>query len=78
MAKTTAARRQLAGLDLVPVSAPMVGLATRVGGSQQPTLTAVQLASALSVRDGLAALVACDRRLLEAAKSEHLPVMTPI
>ncbi|MHB1526851.1 MAG: type II toxin-antitoxin system VapC family toxin [Candidatus Dormibacteria bacterium] len=72
-----AARSLLAGLDLMPVSSAVVDLATRVGTSSLRSLDAIQLATALLVRDGLAALVAYDHRLVEAAKAEQLPVMTP-
>lgn len=72
-----AARSLLAGLDMMPVSSAVVDLATRVGTSSLRSLDAIHLATALLVRDGLAALVAYDHRLLEAAKAEELPVMTP-
>jgi predicted nucleic acid-binding protein len=41
------------------------------------SLDAVHLASALSVRDRIDALVAYDDRLLEAARSHGLPVLRP-
>lgn len=72
-----AARSLLAGLDLMPLSSAVVDLATRVGTSSLRSLDAIQLATALLVRDGLAALIAYDHRLLEAAVAERLPVVTP-
>jgi predicted nucleic acid-binding protein len=41
------------------------------------SLDAVHLASALSVRDRLDALVAYDARLVDAARAHGLPVLTP-
>lgn len=67
----------LAGLDLMPLSSAVVDLATRVRTSSLRSLDAIQIATALLVRDGLAALIAYDHRLLEAAAAEELPVVTP-
>lgn len=72
-----AARRLLAGLDLIPISAEVMELATHVGPASLPSLDAIQLASAITVRDGLTAVVAYDQRLREAAESERLPVTAP-
>ncbi len=41
------------------------------------SLDAIHIATALSVRDDLAALVTYDRRLAAAARSLHLEVITP-
>jgi len=71
------ARSLLAGLDLVPLSATVVDSATHVGSASLRSLDAVQLATALSVRADLEAVVAYDRRLLEAAELERLPVASP-
>jgi predicted nucleic acid-binding protein len=73
-----AARSLLAGIDVMPLGPAVVDLATRVGPASLRSLDAIQLATALLVRDGLAALIAYDRRLVEAAVAEELPVVTPL
>ena len=72
-----AARRLLAGLDLVPISQAVVEWATHVGGTSLGSLDAIQLATALTVREDLQSLVAYGRPLLAAAELEHLPVVGP-
>jgi predicted nucleic acid-binding protein len=72
-----AARSLLAGMDVMPLSSVVVDLATRVGTASLRSLDAIQLATALLVRDGLTALIAYDHRLLEAAVAEELPVVRP-
>jgi predicted nucleic acid-binding protein len=72
-----AARRLLAGLDLVPISTPVVEWASHVGSTSLRTLDAIQLATALTVAEQLEAVIAYDFRLLEAAESERLPVASP-
>lgn len=72
-----AARRLLAGLDLVPISTTVVEWASHVGSPSLRSLDAIQLATALTVGEELEALIAYDRRLLEAAESERLPVASP-
>ena len=72
-----AARRLLAGLDLVPISQAVVEWATQVGSTSLRSLDAIQLATALTLREDLDSVVAYDRRLLEAAELEHLPVASP-
>lgn len=71
------ARRLLAGLDLLPLSTTVVELATRVGIASLHSLDAIQLATALTIREDLEAVVAYDKRLFEAARSERLPVEAP-
>jgi predicted nucleic acid-binding protein len=72
-----AARRLLAGLDLVPVSTTVVEWASHVGTTSLGSLDAIQLATALTVAGDLEAMLAYDRRLLEAAALERLPVVSP-
>jgi uncharacterized protein len=71
------ARRLLAGLDLVPISQTVVEWATHVGSTSLRSLDAIQLATALTVREDLDSVVAYDRRVVEAAELEHLPVTSP-
>ena len=73
-----AARRRLAGLDLVPISTAVVERASHGGSASLRSLDAIQLATALSVAGDLEALIAYDRRLLDAAAQERLPVASPI
>lgn len=61
------ARAVLAGLDLVPLSSDVLDSAAEVGDSTRRSLDAIHLASALSIREHLSALVAYDSRLLEGA-----------
>ncbi|MHB1501750.1 MAG: PIN domain-containing protein [Candidatus Dormibacteria bacterium] len=72
------ARRLLAGLDLVPISTAVVARASHVGSASLRSLDAIQLATALSVTDDLEARIAYDRRLLEAAGLQRLPVASPV
>jgi predicted nucleic acid-binding protein len=72
-----AARRLLAGLDLVPISTAVVEWATHVGSTSLRSLDAIQLATALTLAADLLAVIGYDRRLLEAAESERLPVASP-
>jgi len=72
-----AARSLLRGLDLVPITQAVLESATQVGGASLRSLDATQLATALSIREDLECVVAYDRRLLEAADSEGLPVASP-
>jgi predicted nucleic acid-binding protein len=71
------ARRLLAGLDLVPISTAVVEWASHVGSTSLRSLDAIQLATALTLAADLLAVIAYDRRLLEAAESERLPVASP-
>lgn len=71
------ARRLLAGIDLLPISATVVELATHVGSATLRSLDAIQLATALLVREDLENVVAYDHRLLEAAEAERLPLASP-
>ncbi|HUY24012.1 MAG TPA: type II toxin-antitoxin system VapC family toxin [Candidatus Saccharimonadales bacterium] len=72
-----AARRLLAGLDLVPISQAVVVWATHAGSTSLRSLDAIQLATALTVREDLDSVITYDRRLLGAAESERLPVASP-
>lgn len=69
-----AARIPPAGLDLAPLSATVVDLATTVDGPSPSSLAVVQLATSLVVEE---ALVAYDYRLLEAARAQGLLAITP-
>ena len=70
-------RRVLAGLDLVPLTRPLLTSAGRLGPSRLRTLDAVHVASALTLGSELDALVSYDRRQLDAAGRAGLAVMSP-
>lgn len=72
-----AAKALLADMDLVPLTSDLLDEAATVGEPQLRSLDAVQLASALSVRDDLTAFVAYDRRLTEAASAAGLVTASP-
>lgn len=71
------ARLLLAGLDTIPVTEHVADIAQTTGTATLRTLDAIHLASALSVRDELAAFCCYDRRLLDAAEHAGLPVHAP-
>lgn len=67
----------LAGLDLIPLSGAVIDAAADVAGTTLRSLDAIHLASALSIRAGLSAFVAYDRRLAEAASTSGLELHAP-
>lgn len=71
------ARALLAGIDLIPMTGDLLDDAAGVGDAGLRTLDAIHLASALSIRTELSALVAYDRRLAEAGASAGLDVLQP-
>jgi uncharacterized protein len=71
------ARAVLAGLDLVRLSTDVLDSAAEVGDTTLRTLDAIHLASALSIREHLAAFVAYDQRLLSAASAVGLQPSQP-
>lgn len=71
------ARSLVAQLDLIPMTTGLVEEAADVGDPLLPSLDALHLASAMSVRSELTAFVAYDARLMIAARSVGLPIITP-
>ena len=69
--------RLLRDVDLVDIGEDILLEAARVGPPSLRTLDAIHLATALAVRDDLAAVVSYDRRLAEAALAAGLPVVSP-
>lgn len=67
----------LAELALVPVSAEVLDMAWHLDPPSMRSLDAVHLASAASLGGQLSALVAYDRRLLDAAEGLGLGVASP-
>ncbi|MBF6620017.1 MAG: type II toxin-antitoxin system VapC family toxin [Patulibacter sp.] len=72
-----AARTLLAGLDLIPISADVVDLATEIGDGLLRSLDAIHLASAAGMGDELTRFVTYDHRLAGAAVTEGLAVASP-
>ena len=76
-AAVPAARRLLAGLDLVPLGPDVLELAADLGPPSLRSLDALHLATALSLGSALDAFVVYDERLAQAAIDAGLPVVTP-
>ncbi|HVA62708.1 MAG TPA: type II toxin-antitoxin system VapC family toxin [Terriglobales bacterium] len=70
------ARIVLAGLNLLPMDAPMLERAATTLPANLRSLNAIHLASALSI-PGLAGMVVYDRRLAAAAAHHGLQVWSP-
>ena len=71
------ARALLSGLDLVPLSGPVVDAAAELEGETLRSLDALHLASALAVRTALEAFIAYDTRLQAGAGAAGLPTNAP-
>lgn len=76
-AAVPAARALVSQLDLIPISGGLIEEATDAGEASLPTLAAIHLASALSIRNELTAFVAYDNRLLTAAKAAGVEPTSP-
>lgn len=72
-----AARTLLAGLDLIPLTTPLVEDAADVGEPLLRGLDAIHLASALSIDADLSVFVAYDQRLADAASAADLETFRP-
>jgi uncharacterized protein len=72
-----AARALVSQLDLVPLSGALIEEAADAGEPVLRTLDAIHLASALSIRVELTALVAYDNRLLAAAEAAGIEPIRP-
>lgn len=71
------ARRLLARLALLDMDRRILGTAAGFDPPELRTLDAIHLATALAVREDLAALVTYDRRLATAAERVDLEVLAP-
>lgn len=71
------ARRALEALSLVAVTDLLLDEAASIEPEALRTLDAVHVATALTLRDALGALVTYDERLAEAAACAGLPVLAP-
>jgi predicted nucleic acid-binding protein len=76
-AALTEARAVIGDIDLVPLDRGVQDLACDIGEAPLRTLDALHLASAVLVRNDLAAFVAYDHRLLDAGEAAALPITSP-
>lgn len=76
-AAAPAARRLLAGMDLVPLAPTLLEVAADLGPPALRSLDALHLATALSLGSALDAFVVYDERLARAAADAGLPVIAP-
>ncbi len=67
----------LAGLTLVEITSSIRAAAARLDPATLRSLDAIHLATALSVRDELEALLTYDTRLAEAAAAHGMTVLAP-
>jgi predicted nucleic acid-binding protein len=70
------ARRLMTSVVLMPMHEPLLDAAADLL-APLPTLDAIHLASAISIRPELQTLVAYDKRLLAAAEQAGLPTAAP-
>ncbi len=69
--------RVLGGLDLVPLTRPLLASAGRLGPPRLRSLDAVHITCALTFDSGLEAFVSYDRRQVGAAADAGLAVVSP-
>jgi uncharacterized protein len=72
-----AARRLLAGVDLVPITRDLLEASADLGPPSLRSLDAIYLATALSLGPALEAFVVYDERLAQAATDAGVPVVAP-
>ncbi|QZY47773.1 type II toxin-antitoxin system VapC family toxin [Mycolicibacterium austroafricanum] len=72
-----AAREVLDGVDTLVLTEPIAALAGTMVPAELRTLDALHLATAEIHREGLTAICAYDRRLVDAARARKLPVVAP-
>ena len=71
------ARNVASTIDTLILTAPIASAAATIAPAELRTLDAIHLATAHTHRQSLTALCAYDRRLLEAAESQGLPIVSP-
>jgi uncharacterized protein len=71
------ARYLLDGLDILPLTEPVIALAETVGPSTLRSLDAIHLASAAQIEQELTAFVTYDHRLLEGCRDVGLATASP-
>lgn len=75
--QTERARYLLEGLDMIPLTEPIIAAAERIGPAALGSLDAIHLAAAAAVEDGFTAFVTYDRRLLDVCRAVGLPAVSP-
>ncbi|SPX88363.1 Conserved protein of uncharacterised function with PIN domain [Mycobacterium xenopi] len=71
------ARYLLDGLDILPITEPMITLAETIGPATLRSLDAIHLAAAAHIRRELTAFVTYDHRLLDGCRDIGLPTASP-
>lgn len=76
-AATAAARNLASTIDTLVLTDAIASAAATISPTELRTLDAIHLATAHNHRQNLSAVCAYDRRLLEAAESQGLPIVSP-
>ncbi|WP_343602017.1 type II toxin-antitoxin system VapC family toxin [Mycobacterium sp.] len=71
------ARYLLGGLDILPLSEPVIALAETIGPATLRTLDALHLAAAAQIEQELTAFVTYDRRLVDGCREVGLATASP-
>lgn len=67
----------LDGLDIIPLTEPVIALAESIGPATLRSLDAMHLAAAGQIRRELTAFVSYDHRLLDGCRAVGLPAVSP-
>ena len=76
-AATAAARKVASTIDTLVLTDTIAAIAATIPPAELRTLDAIHLATAHAHRQSITAFCVYDRRLLEAAKSQDLPTVSP-
>jgi uncharacterized protein len=71
------ARYLLDGLDIVPLTEPVIALAETIGPATLRSLAAIHLAAAAQIKRELTAFVTYDRRLLDGCREVGIATASP-
>ena len=71
------ARYLLDGLDILPLTEPVITLAETIGPATLRSLDAIHLAAAARIKRELTAVVTYDHRLLDGCREVGLPTASP-
>lgn len=71
------ARYLIEGLDILPLTEPVLALAESIGPAVLRTLDAIHLAAAASIKNELTAFVTYDRRLLDGCTEMAIATASP-
>ncbi|NNN20676.1 MAG: hypothetical protein HKL80_01565 [Acidimicrobiales bacterium] len=73
----SATRHLLSGIDIIPITKEIIGLASILDPKELRSLDAMHLASTLSIREELEFFVAYDKKLTAVASKSGLAVFAP-